>query len=205
MRELSSRLKLLGRPILPSGITKIEQGQRRVDVDDLVALAIALKVTPNRLLFGKPPVDPEAYPSEDSDYEGLYEVAADGIFLRLAPELALDAWATWEWAVGDEPLGSAWKISAGEGYGLGLDERTRFHSENRPSMTSRPGAREYHEALTRLARIMVDMGIDPDAAREDLDRSVEYERGFADKLALARERIERTVAKRRQDVGDSEA
>lgn len=51
VRELSARLEDLGRPILPSGITKIEQGTRRVDVDDLMALAQVLDVTPSQLLF----------------------------------------------------------------------------------------------------------------------------------------------------------
>lgn len=47
---LSSRLAAYGRPILPSGLNKIEQGHRRVDVDDLVALAAALETTPSELL-----------------------------------------------------------------------------------------------------------------------------------------------------------
>jgi transcriptional regulator with XRE-family HTH domain len=51
VRDLSRRLTELGRPILPSGITKIEQGARRVDVDDLNALAAALGVSPTRLLL----------------------------------------------------------------------------------------------------------------------------------------------------------
>jgi hypothetical protein len=51
VRALATRLLALGRPILASGITKVEQGARRVDVDDLVALALALEVTPNRLLL----------------------------------------------------------------------------------------------------------------------------------------------------------
>lgn len=51
VRELSARLEQLGRPILPSGITKIEQGARRVDVDDLAALAEAFDVSPYRLLL----------------------------------------------------------------------------------------------------------------------------------------------------------
>src|SRR4051794_18703182 len=51
VRDLSARLGELGRPLLPSGITKIEHGERRVDADDLVALALALGVTPNRLLL----------------------------------------------------------------------------------------------------------------------------------------------------------
>jgi transcriptional regulator with XRE-family HTH domain len=55
LAQLSERLTEVGRPILPTGIKKIERGgelARRVDVDDLVGLALALGVTPNRLLFG---------------------------------------------------------------------------------------------------------------------------------------------------------
>jgi transcriptional regulator with XRE-family HTH domain len=64
--ELSSRLKQVGRPILPTGIAKIESGDRRVDVDDLVALAIALEVNPTRLL--RPPEQvPEGMTDEDLD------------------------------------------------------------------------------------------------------------------------------------------
>ena len=51
VRDLSAKLEELGRPILPSGITKIEQGARRVDADDLIAIATALEVSPTRLLL----------------------------------------------------------------------------------------------------------------------------------------------------------
>ena len=40
--DLADKLKELGRPILLSALSKIEKGQRRVDVDDLVALALAV-------------------------------------------------------------------------------------------------------------------------------------------------------------------
>lgn len=49
--ELSARLKKIGRPIPPLGIQRIEAGSRRVDTDDLVALAVALGVSPIRLLM----------------------------------------------------------------------------------------------------------------------------------------------------------
>jgi transcriptional regulator with XRE-family HTH domain len=52
LQALSERLAALGRPILPSGLSKIEQGDRRVDVDDLVALADALGTVPGALLQG---------------------------------------------------------------------------------------------------------------------------------------------------------
>jgi transcriptional regulator with XRE-family HTH domain len=48
--QLSARLREMGRPIIASGISKIEQGERRVDADDLVALARALEVMPVELL-----------------------------------------------------------------------------------------------------------------------------------------------------------
>lgn len=50
-RELSDRLAELGRPIPTLGLSRIEKGERRVDADDLVALALALDVTPSRLLL----------------------------------------------------------------------------------------------------------------------------------------------------------
>ncbi len=52
LQDLSDRLAAIGRPILPSGLSKIELGHRRVDVDDLEALAFALETVPGRLLQG---------------------------------------------------------------------------------------------------------------------------------------------------------
>lgn len=52
--ELSRRLGELGRDIPSLGLRRIEVGERRVDADDLVALAIALDVTPLALLFPSP-------------------------------------------------------------------------------------------------------------------------------------------------------
>ncbi len=49
--ELSRKLGELGRPIPALGLRRIEAAQRRVDTDDLVALAIALRANPNMLLF----------------------------------------------------------------------------------------------------------------------------------------------------------
>jgi hypothetical protein len=49
--ELSERLKDVGRHILPLGLRRIEAGTRRVDADDLVALAVVLDVSPVTLLM----------------------------------------------------------------------------------------------------------------------------------------------------------
>ncbi|MFI2202648.1 helix-turn-helix domain-containing protein [Streptomyces sp. NPDC020192] len=59
-KDLADRTRELGRPIPPLGISRIEAGTRRVDADDLVALADALNVSPATLLlpatFGDDPV-----------------------------------------------------------------------------------------------------------------------------------------------------
>jgi transcriptional regulator with XRE-family HTH domain len=83
VRDLSALLADLGRPILASGISKIEQGQRRVDTDELIALAIALGVTPSSLLL--PPV------ADDSPAE-------------LAATVNVPSSKAWRWADGQEPL-----------------------------------------------------------------------------------------------------
>jgi transcriptional regulator with XRE-family HTH domain len=47
---LSKLVADAGRTIHPSGITRLEKGDRRIDVDDLVAFATALGVAPAHLL-----------------------------------------------------------------------------------------------------------------------------------------------------------
>lgn len=59
VRALSARLADAGRPILPSGITKIEDGSRRVGVGDLVALAEVFGVSPVTLLMPAEPARDE--------------------------------------------------------------------------------------------------------------------------------------------------
>jgi transcriptional regulator with XRE-family HTH domain len=49
--ELSRKLAEMGREIPPLGLRRIEKGERRVDVDDLVALALAFDVSPLALLL----------------------------------------------------------------------------------------------------------------------------------------------------------
>lgn len=73
----------MGRPIAASGITKIEQGTRRVDVDDLVALALAFDVSPNRLLL-----EPES----------------DNRRVALTDGVKLTRLQAWDWATGAAPI-----------------------------------------------------------------------------------------------------
>jgi transcriptional regulator with XRE-family HTH domain len=87
---LSRRLAEIGHPVADTGITKIEKGDRRVDVDDLVALAVALDTTPNQLLLPEMDV---SHPSAKLD------LTPRDTQVRLD-----DAWA---WASGERPLSRA--------------------------------------------------------------------------------------------------
>ncbi len=110
VRELSKQLKELGRPILPSGITKIETGERRVDVDDLMALALVLGVTPNRLLL---------------------EPGVEGS-MSLTNEVEVTGSQGWHWATGSLPLPTP-VGSLVENEPLSSEVVRAFHAQNRPN------------------------------------------------------------------------
>ena len=84
--ELSEKLKDIGRHILPIGLRRIENGARRVDVDDLNALALALDVTPLTLLM------PEAA-------DAVERVEITGAAGKC------DAEQVWNWLCAQEPIG----------------------------------------------------------------------------------------------------
>lgn len=79
-RQMSARMREVGHPILPSGIARIEDGTRRVDVDDLVALALALRVPLAVLLLpGAPTGEP----------------------VNLTENVPVDFTAAWRWVRGE--------------------------------------------------------------------------------------------------------
>lgn len=81
--ELSERLKLYGRDIPPLGVRRIETGERRVDVDDLVALALALNANVNALVI---------------------PAAGGNQVLSIAEDKMYPAYSVWNWAIGKAPL-----------------------------------------------------------------------------------------------------
>jgi len=84
--QLSRQLINNGRNLAPLALRRIETGQRRVDVDDLVALAAALECSPITLLM--PP---------DTD-------AADIVQLTGVKGLGVSAERAWAWLNASYPL-----------------------------------------------------------------------------------------------------
>lgn len=109
LAELSERLGRIGRPIGLNVLSKIENVGRGVDVDDLVALAIALDVSPSRLLL----------PGE-----------ADDQIVTLTPKVVISSRNAWRWVSGEAPV--PLDIWRSEAVSIDLDRLRRFEDENRP-------------------------------------------------------------------------
>ncbi|WGH83387.1 helix-turn-helix domain-containing protein [Auritidibacter ignavus] len=87
LRTMSDGLKAAGRKLSTSGISKLEAGDRRVDVDDLTVIAYLLRTTPAALLT--PPEEqttltgvPEGYEPEEIDrwIRGELVLTDEGLF-----------------------------------------------------------------------------------------------------------------------------
>lgn len=88
--ELAARLTEVGRPIPVLGLRRIEQGQRRVDVGDLLALSVALRVHPVDLLVPGDAADDEPYavaPEKPSTVGAAREWIAGRGFLQPPADL----------------------------------------------------------------------------------------------------------------------
>ncbi len=72
LRELSRRLSTSDRPLSYPTLSQIETGARRIDVDDLMVLAIVLDVSPNTLLI----------PAASNSEESVNITGAKGVSLR---------------------------------------------------------------------------------------------------------------------------
>lgn len=83
--DLSHRLALHGRDIPPLAVRRIEQGERRVDIDDLVALSLALGVSPATMLV------------PNSSHRDC-AVSATGL------TESVDAEELWSWVTAAQPL-----------------------------------------------------------------------------------------------------
>jgi transcriptional regulator with XRE-family HTH domain len=89
--QLSRRLKKLGRTIAPLGLTRIRDLQRRVDVDDLIALALALGVSPTTLLL------PHSAASTEAGAAGAKTPVTNG-----GEQYPLSQ--VWSWFVAESPI-----------------------------------------------------------------------------------------------------
>lgn len=105
---LSGALQKAGRPITPSAVAKIERRERQVTADDLVALAVALDVSPAALLLPAKATDP----------------------VQLTETTSVSWETAWRWAHGESPATPT--RDSREGVEDPKDRRSRFLRENQP-------------------------------------------------------------------------
>jgi len=117
LAEVAALMADLGRPLSLNGLSRVERGQRRIDVDDLVALALVLDVSPVRLLL-----TPDA--SDDR--------------ISLTPKVSVPKRDAWQWASGEHQLGLTEEQEEVDTSrrGSDVDDALRraeeFSNENRP-------------------------------------------------------------------------
>jgi transcriptional regulator with XRE-family HTH domain len=174
VRGLSQRLTELGRPILHSGISKMENGDRGIDVAQLVALAAALNTSPAFLLT---PADDETV-------------------LVVPAHLATGA-RVGDWVRGESPLvyGTAEGPSAGD-----VEEfmaaappsvRARYRAGSHPAVA----ALESLSTAVRAAvgdTAQVAPGSIPASVAEELRRELARVAAYVDLLAGDLERVTAT-------------
>lgn len=191
--ELSKRLGDLGRPIQPTGITKIEKGERKVDADDLAALALVFRVNVSALLL--PPTA-----RGTGELTGLdHPVSAFGLWTWAAGEFPL--------APQDDPAVDPAEVAKAQEDDFGMwsdywDKQSRqWDEECRPHHRidrTRDWA-QHHEVLSKAANAVqaaVDAGMSLPAVMDFLMESVQQHALF-ERTDGKKERVLRTV-------GDSE-
>lgn len=134
--ELSRRLAAGGHPVADTGLLKAVKGDRRIGVDELVALAVALGVPPNALLF----------PGTD-----------DGTPVPLTPGGEAGYREAWAWASGESPLGHP-AASAGTPRETRMAE-VAFSREGRPHHWNVPAPPRPANRDAAVARLLAVTGI----------------------------------------------
>jgi transcriptional regulator with XRE-family HTH domain len=159
--ELAAGVERLGRPMTRQIVSKIEAAARRIDLDDLMAFALALRTTPNRLLLTP---------------------TAAGQAVEIAPGHQVTELDAWMWAEGERPLDRGFDAPPLQATDQG--ERVhRFIRESRPHRTPDPPPAdpitdhpEVAKAVVKLIREAHAAGIDVQPLHYAVDLAYHLER-----------------------------
>jgi hypothetical protein len=157
---LSANLSEKGRYIFPFGLSRLGRGERRVDVDDLVALAVVLGVNPNALLLPR-------------------DVGVDDL-IELTPKLRQRAGEVWAWADGASD-------EFAPGMGQDPDDFRRYARPRFGAQEAHPAIRELQHLAGEVQRLIDDpenhatWNLRVNAIRSSLERV----RSYVDELTTA--------------------
>ncbi|MFG2759475.1 helix-turn-helix domain-containing protein [Streptomyces wuyuanensis] len=161
-KQLADRVAELGRPIPPLGISRIEAGTRRVDADDLVALAVALNVSPLALLL---PADEGPDP-----------------YISLTDRVAVTLSRAWKWARGERAL----SIAPGEE--PSADQQDAFarisQSARQRYVKDQPAGRAVDALHGEVYRLVEISGVSTEAVDEEFSRRLASVRVWLDRVSV---------------------
>ena len=162
-QKMAEALTAQGWPTNRSTVVRFESGKRGITVDDLVALAVALNVSPGWLLL----------PPETGNEE-----------IPLVGSVTTPAWAAWQWVDGLDPLPT---LSEDEGYNT-PEESLAFQAGRPPELRQReqhPAARAVKTLHHRVRRVLHH------AERPRTDKGDLGLETFETALRLARQALQR--------------
>lgn len=150
---LARLLEEAGRPLGTLALRRIEAGARRVDVDDLVAIALVLGATPNSLM-----VDPRV--AEDTSRELDFDDEHNNLKVTATEVTSFGAF--WDWLDGHRPLWKPTEVSA-----AAFAERNRANvgpytslSDVKNVWAGQAAEASHGDILRRLTVIEEKLGID---------------------------------------------
>lgn len=178
-KDLSAKLREVGRPTLPTVISKIERGERRVDVDDLVALALALNVSPAALLL----------PPDWSDDP-----------VALTTQVSLPSKVAWQWVEGRAPASNFGEEDVAvlededEAEADYWRQRDEYEALTHPPARRRFARNRAARAAQTVSRavehfVSTASGDDPERARESLETALARIDQLKTELELAARRL----------------
>ncbi|MFE7229870.1 helix-turn-helix domain-containing protein [Streptomyces sp. NPDC057596] len=183
MPKLREEMAELGRHLPATGVIKTEAAERRVDVDDLVAFAVALNVSPLTLLL------PGAWGDGDVWLTDRKRVQSRTAWLwgqGLAPAEDLPA------AVEDEPVEAAQQRGR-DYYDLEEEFRALALPAERRRAAEHPANREAQDLAEMVSRLVQVAGVSIDGDSASVKRALRAARLRLRKLEAELEQIEITA------------
>lgn len=173
MPRLRDEVAAVGRHLPATGVIKTESGERRVDVDDLVAFALALNVSPLTLLL------PDAWGDDE---------------VWLTERRRVQSRTAWLWGQGLEPATEAdSEAEDQDAYKAREDFRALALPEERRRAAEHPANREAQDLAEMVARLVQVADVSVDGESASVRRSLRAARLRLRKLEAELEQIEITA------------
>lgn len=155
---VSRRLGDIGRPIDVSALAKLEKGQRRIDVDDLVALAEVLGVSAAWLVAG----EPDAGTADTVSFTELVSSSMPGGIARTAEDIVRNLRRA-------DDLAADGKTSEQIAADLGVSAAMLYNWRRQFGGMDTDAAKKFEalwEQNVRLKLLLADAELEKDALRE---------------------------------------